>query len=116
MARNDEAARRFWDSTLNLAEADIQVKKVLMDEKTREIAIKTITESLQADLSQRVKSTMDRRTGGPWHCVVGARFSCNTSSERNGYIHVKIGPQVHVILFKTGPLPLPTSIPAQDKK
>ncbi|KAK0418120.1 hypothetical protein QR680_013381 [Steinernema hermaphroditum] len=113
---------RFFESTRNLAGAEIEVKKVHMDSETRRAVTETVAESLHElprvdfyrELSRRIKSTMDRRFGSPWHCVVGERFACNTSNDGHGYIHLKVGPYLHVIVYKTSPGP-PKRTSANDK-
>ncbi|TKR67895.1 hypothetical protein L596_023972 [Steinernema carpocapsae] len=83
-----------------------------MAEGVQKVALEIIRESLKKlpkagvymELSKKVKKAMDSEIGGPWHCVVGARFACNTSNDGQGYMHLKVGHYLHVIVYRTCPI------------
>lgn len=73
-----------------------------MKEEAMDICI-TAVEKHTTDIekcTQMIKDLMDKKFGAPWHVVVGRGFSYEVTYEAKNMLHIYVGGQTAVLLWK----------------
>ncbi|KAI6172626.1 hypothetical protein M3Y98_00994500 [Aphelenchoides besseyi] len=89
---------------------EVVVKRSELDEKSNSQMIEIIKTAINNDLprshyysslAEKIKSRADAMFGATWCCMVGSNFVLNTNTqEKSDYVHYRIGPYIHVIVYR----------------
>lgn len=76
-----------------------------MDEETQQKIIPAIQQGLikstiEKDIAQAIKLSVDSLLGGSWQCIVGKDFTCSVTYETKEMLLVSFG-KLNILLFKS---------------
>ena len=59
-------------------------------------------ETIQKNMAQSVKSSLDKNEGGTWHVIVGSHFGGNVTNDAGTLINFKLD-STWFLMFRSGP-------------
>ena len=89
-----------------MANAEVKVKLVDMEEEMKEDAVKKVLEvvkesSIEREIAESLKKFFDKKYEPAWHCIVGKSFGSFVTHETKGFILVSVN-DLTILLWKNG--------------
>ncbi|KAL7926760.1 dynein light chain type 1 domain-containing protein [Trichoderma austrokoningii] len=101
----DAIAERPADAVNVREKLEAQIKSADMTEDMQQECVEVAQEAMskftiEKDIAQHIKRTMDERKGPTWHCIVGRNFGSFVTHETKHFIYFYLG-HCAILLFKT---------------
>ena len=89
-----------------MANAEVKVKLVDMEEELKEDAVKKILEAvkeftIEREIAESIKKYFDEKYEAAWHCIVGKSFGSFVTHETKSFILASVN-DFTILLWKNG--------------